>query len=233
MTAAAAGPTQSLARQPLALELVQFIENKIITRELAPGMRLVEEELSEQYGISRTPLREVLRLLEASSLVVRQPRRSVRVAPMTLENLDQVFACRVPLEALAAASVAALPDRRRTPVVASLQQHVDLMADMARKADMEGGFRANVALTDILHRDCANPVLTGLLAQLNKPALRYRHWAYLQQSRMLPLAVENNALMVDAIRHGDTARADAVTRALVQTAWKMAHLAFAARPPAD
>ncbi len=107
------------------------------------------------------------------------------------------------------------------------------MADMAQQGDMEGGFRANVALTDILHRECANPVLSGLLAQLNKPALRYRHWAYLQQSRMLPLAVENNAMLVDAIRAGDSARADAVTRALVQTAWEMARAAFVARPPAD
>ena len=97
---------ESLARQPLALELVRFIENKIITRELRPGTRLVEEELGEQYGISRTPLREALRLLEASSLVVRLPRRSVRVAPMTLDNRDQIFACRVPLEGLAASSVA-------------------------------------------------------------------------------------------------------------------------------
>ena len=233
MGATPINPMISLARQPLAQELVQLIENKIITRELAPGTRLVEEELSLQYGISRTPLREVLRLLEASSLVVRQPRRSVRVAPMTRENLDQVFACRVPLEALAAASVAALPEYRRIRVVAALQQEVAHMADRARAADMEGGFRANVALTDILHRECANPVLTGLLAQLNKPALRYRHWAYLQQSRMLPLAVENNAQMVDAIRQGDGARADAVTRALVQAAWKMAHAAFVARPPQD
>lgn len=223
----------SLARQPLALELVQFIENQIITRELAPGTRLVEEELSERYGISRTPLREVLRLLEASSLVVRQPRRSVRVAPLTLENLDQVFACRVPLEALAAASVAALPDHRRARVVDTLQQQVDQMAAMALLADKEGGFRANVALTDVLHRECGNPVLTGLLAQLNKPALRYRHWAYLQQSRMLPLAVENNARMVDAIRQGDPDRADSVTRGLVQTAWKLARAAFAAGPPTD
>lgn len=223
----------SLARQPLALELVQFIENQIITRELAPGTRLVEEELSERYGISRTPLREVLRLLEASSLVVRQPRRSVRVAPMTLENLDQVFACRVPLEALCAASVAALPEHRRARVVPMLQRHVDDMAAKARQPDMEGGFRANVALTDVLHQECGNPVLTGLLAQLNKPALRYRHWAYLQQSRMLPLAVENNARMVDAIASGDTERADAVTRALVQTAWTMARTAFTAGPPSD
>lgn len=224
---------KSLARKPLALEVVQFIENKIITRELQPGTRLVEEELSEQYGISRTPLREALRLLEASSLVVRPPRRSVRVAPMTIENLDQIFACRVPLEALAASSVADLPKNRREPVVAALATHLAHMADMAGRGDHDGGFRANVALTDILHLECANPVLTGLLAQLNKPALRYRHWAYSQQSRMLPLAVETNALLVEAIRQGDSGRASNVTQTLVQSAWKLAHAAFVARPPED
>ena len=152
---------------------------------------------------------------------------------MTLANLDQVFACRVPLEALAAAAVAALPAQHRNTVVIDLVQQVERMAERARLGDMEGGFRANAMLTDILHRECANPILTGLLAQLNKPALRYRHWAYMQQTRMLPMAVENNRQMVDAIRSGDGRRAESVTRALVRTAWKLTRREFAARPPVD
>ena len=216
-------------RKPLALELVSFIEDKIITRELAPGTKLVEEELSEHYGISRTPLREALRLLETSSLVVRKPGYSVRVAPMTLDNLNHVFACRVPLEALAASMVAALPPERRDATVGELDQHLAHMASMLELGDIAAGFRANVALTDILHRDCGNPVLAGLLAQLNKPALRYRHWAYLKQERMLPMAIETNAAMVEAIRRGDGAGAGAVTRDLVRGAWDLVRTNFAAR----
>ena len=92
----------TLTPRALYEEVAELLRQRIFASELEPGSWIDEMRLAEEYGISRTPLREALRLLEASSLVVRQPRRSVRVAPMTRENLDQVFACRVPLEALAA-----------------------------------------------------------------------------------------------------------------------------------
>jgi DNA-binding GntR family transcriptional regulator len=212
---------------PLAQQVLSFLEDKIVTRELTPGTRLVEDELSEQYGISRTPLREALRQLEASSLVVRKPGHSVHVAPMTLENLNHVFACRVPLEGLAAAMVAGAPPERRDATIAELDAQLALMAETLARGDSEGGFRANVELTHILHRDCGNPVLAGLLAQLDKPALRYRHWAYVRQPQMLPMAVDTNAAMIAAIREGDAGAAGEVTRSLVRRAWTMARESLA------
>lgn len=213
-------------RPPLAMEVVSLLENKIITRQFAPGERLIELDLCQRYGISRSPMREALRLLEASGLVVRRPRFGVRVAPMTLEDLDHVYACRVPLEALAAHSIASLPARHAA--VAALSAHLDAMRETFERSDFEACFRANVHLTDALHRECGNPVLRGLLGQVNKPALRYRHWAYTRQGTIAPLAIRLNAEMVAAIAAGDAARADAVTRELVIGAWNAVRDAFAA-----
>ena len=89
-------------QRPLAIELAPFLEREIITRRLEPGEKLVELDLCARFGVSRSPMREALRLLEASLLVTRRPRYGVRVAPMTLENLNHVYACRAPLEALGA-----------------------------------------------------------------------------------------------------------------------------------
>ncbi len=213
---------------PIALDLLGSLEHKIITREFAPGTRLIEADLCEFFKISRTPLREALRLLEANGLVTRKPRYGVHVAPMTIENLDHIYSCRVPLEALAAAALAAAPARATS--VARLTACLRRMEQAQARHELEAGFQANVELTSVLHRDSGNPVLAALLAQLDKPALRYRHWAYLEQAQMLPLAIRANRKMIAAIRAGDPARAEAVVRDLVVRAWTMTREAFLARP---
>jgi len=213
---------------PIAHDMLVSLEHKIITREFAPGTRLIEADLCEFYKISRTPLREALRLLEANGLVTRKPRYGVHVAPMTVENLDHIYSCRVPLEALAAAALAGAPARAAS--VGRLTSCLRRMEQALVRHELEAGFQANVELTGVLHRESGNPVLANLLAQLDKPALRYRHWAYLEQAQMLPLAIRANRKMITAIRAGDPARAEAVVRDLVTRAWVMTREAFIAHP---
>ena len=219
--------TLPAARPPLALEVVPFLERKIISREMAPGMKLVETELCERYRISRSPMREALRLLEASGLVVRRPRYGVRVAPMTIENLDHVYACRQPLEALAAAAIAGV--RNRDIAANALAACVEQMQASVDAGDVEGSFHANVELTDVLHQATPNPVLVGLLDQVNKPALRYRHLAYLESPTIIPMSIEANWRMIEAIRRGDPVQAEQVTQDLVQNAWLIVREVFAER----
>ena len=204
-------------RRTLAVELAPFLEREIVTRRLQPGERLVELELCARFGVSRSPMREALRLLEASLLVTRKPRYGVRVAPMTLENLDHIYACRAPLEALAAAGIAGAS--RRENVVTALDSCVQRMQTAAEAGDVEGCFFANVGLTDVLHAQCQNPVLTTLLAQVDKAALRYRHWAFCEQSAMASLSISANRDMVEAIRSGKPKRAESITRDLVLETW--------------
>lgn len=212
-------------QKPLAIELAPFLEREIITRRLEPGEKLVELDLCARFGVSRSPMREALRLLEASLLVTRKPRYGVRVAPMTLENLNHVYVCRAPLEALAASSVASAP--WRLEAADALEIWLKKMQTAAGAGAIEDCFFANVALTDVLHDQCRNPVLSGLLAQVNKAALRYRHWAFCQAPSMIALSIGGNMDMVEAIRIGDAMRAEAVTKDLVQDAWKLAQQAFA------
>ena len=211
-------------RPVLSQTVLAFLERKIILRELPPGAKLVEEELCERYGISRSPVREALRLLEGTGLVIRRPRQGVRVAPMSLADLDQIYSCRVKLEALAAEGAA----RSANPVAVAGELSVALaaMRSALEAGEVERCFDANVALTEALHEASGNAVLQRLLAIVQKPALRYRHLAYGVSAEMTAIAIEANQQMIDAIRRADAPAAGRVTAGLVEAAWQIVRTAL-------
>src|SRR3954467_13779431 len=82
-------------------ELALELEQAIVRGELAPGQVLRQEELSERYGVSRTPVREALRRLAALGLVSFVPNRGVRVRTLSRDELWEAFLVRAELESLA------------------------------------------------------------------------------------------------------------------------------------
>jgi DNA-binding GntR family transcriptional regulator len=211
---------------PLGLELAQRLEAEIILLRREPGSRIGEEEVSAQYGVSRSPVREALRALELDGLVMRSPRRGGVVAPLSIENMDAIYACRVPLEGLAAAGVATAADAQ---TVDALQDAVDRMEAAHQRGDAEAAFWANAALTDLLHDMCGNPVLRRLLDSVNKQALRYRYYAYRNSADFVALAVADNTEMLAAIRARDPDAARAATEQLVRKSWQVVRSQLVAR----
>jgi DNA-binding GntR family transcriptional regulator len=211
---------------PLGLEIAQRLEAEIILLRREPGSRIGEEEISAQYGVSRSPVREALRALELAGLVMRSPRRGGVVAPLSIENLDAIYACRVPLEGLAAAGVATAAD---ADTVDALQNAVDRMEAAHQRRDAEAAFWANTALTDLLHDMCGNPVLQRLLDSVNKQALRYRYYAYRNSADFVALAVADNAEMLAAIRRKDPDAARTATEQLVRKSWQVVRSQLAVR----
>ncbi|WP_170317628.1 GntR family transcriptional regulator [Paroceanicella profunda] len=219
--ATGAGP---IDRQPIGFDVAGRLEREIIRGDLAPGAKLVETELSARYGVSRSPLREALQIVEASGLVTRRPRYGVRVAELSVANLDDISICRVSLEATAAGLLASAPDHRA--IAGALDLHVEHMRTAFAAGDFPGCFEANVRLTDHIHAALPNPVLQKLLGQLNKPALRYRYWAYLRAPETVRMLIGSNEQMTDAIRSGDGSRAETVTSGLVYDAWRQVRAAL-------
>src|SRR5579872_470104 len=78
------------------------LRDAILRGEIAPGAATSQAALTKQLGVTRTPLREALRLLEREGLVLSQPNRRVRVADFSIEDLESLYAMRVSLEAVAA-----------------------------------------------------------------------------------------------------------------------------------
>ncbi len=89
-------------KQPSLVRLAaDAVRDMVLSSELRPGDRLVEERLTEQLGISRPPLREALRLLEQEGLLVSIPRRGVIVTPLTTQDLYEIYTLRTAYERMA------------------------------------------------------------------------------------------------------------------------------------
>src|SRR3569832_1031446 len=81
-------------------DIAGLIEEAIVSGELVPGSVLRQEQLSERFGVSRTPVREALRRLAALGLVSFEPNRGVRVRTLSRDDLREAFLVRAELEAL-------------------------------------------------------------------------------------------------------------------------------------
>jgi DNA-binding GntR family transcriptional regulator len=188
----------------IATEVARVLSDRIVFLELAPGTRILEEEVSASFGVSRSPIREVFRMLEADGLVVRAARKGVSVTPMSRRDLDEVYACRVGLEGLAAAEAAKRVDaegkKRIKAMVAGMKE-----AFAAR--DVRTFFHYNVGFTRAIHAASQNQTLMRIMAGIDKQAMRYRYLAHLQSSEMLSVSLEGHSGVANAVLSGDAALA--------------------------
>ncbi|MDA0962003.1 MAG: GntR family transcriptional regulator [Proteobacteria bacterium] len=207
-----------LARAPLSIDVASLLSDAIVRGALPPGSKLVETEICERYGVSRSPLREALGVLETRGLVVRRPRYGVRVAPLSIEHLDQIAQCRIPLEAISAANVAALP--QRLEIARTLASHMDRMREAEGRGDVDACFDANAALIADLRRANPNQVLGRILADLDHTAQRYRYLVYRHRPETLRMLIESNLTMIAAISHGQTQNAHDITSKMVHDSWQ-------------
>ena len=151
-------------------DVYERVRGAILDGSLAPGAVMSQVVLAEELGISRTPLREALRMLQSEGLVEGEPNRRVRVAPMTAEDLEQLCVMRVTLEAEAL--------RLSLPTITSediarLEGH---MAEMAHYAD-EKDYRRWTVPHHKFHRtltEHAGVRVNFVLSQMFDHAERYR-----------------------------------------------------------
>ncbi|MFN8131073.1 MAG: GntR family transcriptional regulator [Solirubrobacteraceae bacterium] len=95
-------PGAELAGRALVDHIAQQIQMQIMTGELAPGERLRQEALAEEFGVSRTPVREALRQLQASGLLEVEPRRGAVVRGPSVRDIREAYFLRAELEGIAA-----------------------------------------------------------------------------------------------------------------------------------
>lgn len=198
-------------------QLEQALESAIVFGEIAPGARVIEEEVAERYGVSRSPVREVLRRLENDGLLIRDERRGMRVTPMSRRNLDEVYACRVALEGIAAAEAAVHRGDATVPELTSL---LSTLEQAFSDKDIKGYFIANVAFTHAIHAAAASATLSRLLSGIGKQALRYRYRAYTAFPDLMTVSVEGSRDIVDMIAERNAEGARRVTERLIERSWR-------------
>jgi DNA-binding GntR family transcriptional regulator len=169
-----------IRRRPLHEEAVGRLRELIIQGQLSPGERLNERLLSQQLGISRTPLREAIKLLASEGLVTLLPNRGAQVAPLEAGRLAETLAVMGALEALAGELACRVASDQQIAEVAAL--HAEMVANHAR-GDLASYFRYNQAIHLKIVEASGNATLANTYRQLNANVLRARYMANLSRER--------------------------------------------------
>lgn len=197
--------------------LAEALASAIVFGELAPGGRIIEEEIAARYDVSRSPVRDALRRLEADGLVVREDHRGARVTPISRRDLDEVYQCRIELEGLAAQQAA---KNWAEPADQVFAEKLAAMRNAFKANDIRAYFIANVEFTDAVHRASGNATLQRLLKSIGKQALRYRYLAYQSAPKLMGMSVEGNREIVDLVRARKGAQARRITEQLIERSWR-------------
>jgi DNA-binding GntR family transcriptional regulator len=173
------------------------LRREILTLELSPRALLVETALARRFGVSKTPIREALAVLQRDGLVEALPRKGYLVTPITVNDVDDLFELRVALEGMAAELAAMRMSPEELAYLESLQppRAVDpTVGDMRKFLDYNGNFHAAIA------RGSRNGRLVKLIQQVNE-----------EMSRMIAASYEigEHKTVLAALRSGNPAAARA------------------------
>ena len=198
----AAGPGSGA---PLTLSLPEQIAARLSERITAgaytPGRRVMEQEVSLEFGVSRGPVREALRLLERDGLVTILPRRGAQVTRLSIEEVREIFDIRASLNGLRDRAIAESADRGR--VLPVLEEEVATLARLARDPGAGDEYVETVfRLNRFLNEAGGNRRLRAILASLALQTLRYSRLGLSTSARRLQ-SVSNWQRLVRAVREGD------------------------------
>jgi DNA-binding GntR family transcriptional regulator len=193
------GPVQS-RRPPTTQEFVLGEVRRAITDgQLKPGAPIRQEALAEQLGVSRVPLREALKTLEAEALVVHEVHRGYYVAALSMADLREVYRIREILEAEAVRRAAARMD---APSVAALEDIQREVEDAAIAGDVSTMAAANRRLHFALYDASGMARLVRLIRTLWDATDAYRSLYYAEQDHRGHVVREHRAIL-DALHAGN------------------------------
>ncbi len=179
-----------LSTRALYEEVAELLRERIFQQELAPGSWIDELKLAEEYGISRTPMREALKVLAAEGLVTMKVRRGAYVTEVSERDLAEVYHLLSLLESDAAGVVA---ERATGPQLAELQAlHAELEASAG---DRERFFSVNEAFHRKLLAIADNRWRDQMVSDLRKVMKLNRHHSLLKTGRIEESLAEHRALM--------------------------------------
>ena len=215
-----------LDRSSLHVRVVDALRRMIVTGELAPGERIVESDLAERLGVSRTPMREAIKTLVLDGLVDSPIHRGARVKPLELSEVDALFEVIAIVEALAAEQAT----RRIDPAdLTDLLALHDRMHDFYEQGDRETYFELNTTIHERIVALAGNPILSDVHARLMLRARRGRYLAIFSADRWRQAVAEHDALMA-AMRDGDAEKAFDVWRAHLMNTGEAVRQSISAQP---
>ncbi len=173
---------------PLRDVVFNTLREAILKGDLKPGERLMELQLAAKLGVSRTPIREAIRMLEQEGLAVTTPRKGAEVAKMTLKDMEDVLEIRASLDELASQvatvriteeQLVRLKERKQDFEISLKSGNVKMIAE------------ADVKFHDVIYEATNNPKLVSMLNNLREQIYRYRI-EYLKDTEKYPTLIKEH-----------------------------------------
>lgn len=185
--------------KPLRELVLEAIREAIINGTLKPRERLMEIQLAEELGVSRTPIREALRKLELEGFIVMVPRKGAYVADISFKDIADVFEIRAALEALAAGLAA---ERITDDELDFMERLLVEKGEAIAEHDMGKLVEVDTKFHEAIYKASRNERLTAIINNLREQIQRFRTTSLAYPGRM-KRSLEEHRAIVEAIQSRD------------------------------
>lgn len=193
-----------IAPTALYQEVAERLRQRIFAHELTPGTWIDEQKLAEEYGISRTPLREALKVLASEGLVDLRPRRGCYVTEISRQDVDDIF----PLMAMLEGRCAAEAVKRAKPAdISALRNIHEQLEAAAREGRIDGFFESNQEFHKKIQELSGNRWLLSVIQDLRK-VLKLSRLHSLSLEGRLQQSLDEHRLIMAALQAGDAVKAE-------------------------
>jgi DNA-binding GntR family transcriptional regulator len=200
--------------KPLREIVFEHLREAIISGNLRPGERLMELQLAEEMGVSRTPVREAIRKLELEGLVIMVARRGAYVSDLSIRDIAETFEIRAALESMAAGLAA----QRITPdELEQLERALVKIGESIEKNSMEEIIRSDEEFHAILFCASRNQRLSQIVSNLREQIARFRATSLSTPGRFKAVFQEHKNI-VEAISERDSTLAQNLAKEHIENA---------------
>ncbi|MDQ0285317.1 DNA-binding GntR family transcriptional regulator [Desulfofundulus luciae] len=199
--------------KPLRELVFESLREAIIQGRLKPGERLMEIQLAEEMGVSRTPVREAIRKLELEGFVVMVPRKGAYVAGISVKDIVDVFEVRAALEALAAGLAA---ERITEEELEELERALVKTYEVSSH-DLEALVETDTRFHELIYKASRNERLVQIITNLADQIQRFRATSLAQPGRTKH-ALEEHKQIVEAISERNVELAQILAREHIENA---------------
>lgn len=200
--------------KPLREIVFESLREAIIHGRLKPGERLMEVQLAEEMGVSRTPVREAIRKLELEGFVVMIPRKGAYVASISVKDIVDVFEVRAALEGLAAGLAA---ERATSDELEDMERAVHHIYEVSNGRDLGTLVEKDTVFHELIYKASRNQRLVQIVTHLKEQIQRFRTTSLAVPGRGKH-AVEEHKGIVEAISERNVELAASLAREHIENA---------------
>lgn len=157
--------------KPLREIVFESLREAIVKQVIRPGERLMEIQLAEELGVSRTPIREAIRKLEQEGFVIIIPRKGAYVAEISFKDIHELFEIRAALEGLASSLAA---ERATEEELEEMEKLLFNQTEHINSGNISESVKVDVTLHDLIYKASRNERLLNTLYNLRKQVHRFR-----------------------------------------------------------